>query len=299
MIDRELLSGIEEKARAALGSAFVVEQVQTVSGGDISPALRVCGAGGAVLVKLGERKATDLFEAEADGLRALACCGAFRVPAVLGIVATESRVALILEWLAIRPLAKPEDAVRAGEALAALHRTSHPGYGWARDNYIGATPQCNAPSENWPRFFVQSRLQPQFERAAANGFTGELQRQGERVCERAPALFLDYRATPSLLHGDLWHGNIGVLDSGQPVLFDPACYYGDREADLAMTELFGGFPLPFYAAYRHAWPLDTDYERRKPLYNLYHVLNHLNLFGRGYLLQAERMASSLARELGR
>lgn len=299
MIEAELVSRIEDQARVALGSAFRAEHVSPVVGGDISTAARIWGEHGAIFVKLCAASERDLFAAEADGLTALIRCDAIRAPAVLGIASTDTQTALLLEWLDIRPLTGTEDAMRTGAALAALHRIIDERYGWARDNYIGRTPQRNPQSENWSRFFIQHRLQPQFERAAAHGFKGELQRNGERLCDRAPALFLDYRPAASLLHGDLWHGNVGVLDTGQPVLFDPACYHGDREADLAMTELFGGFPLPFYAAYRQAWPLDGDYERRKPLYNLYHVLNHLNLFGRGYLAQAERMASRLAMELGR
>lgn len=297
MIDSALLSAIEASARDVLGSAFHAERVESVRGGDISAAFRIGGAGGELFVKVGGAEQADAFEAELAGLRALAECEAIRVPQSFGVVTTIAHSALLMEWLEIQPLTDAENASRAGAALAQLHRLHGPRYGWTRDNYIGRTPQANPQSENWSRFFVHNRLIPQFERAAAKGYKGDLQRQGERICDKAPALFLEYRAAPSLLHGDLWHGNIGMQADGTPVLFDPACYWGDREADLAMTELFGGFPLAFYAAYRREWPLDADYERRKPLYNLYHVLNHLNLFGRGYLAQAERMAVRLAAEL--
>ena len=180
-----------------------------------------------------------------------------------------------------------------------MHRSEGEHFGWHRDNFIGATPQANPASDNWSHFFAHQRLQPQFERAAANGHGGELQKDGRRVVERLAALFLDQRPRPSLLHGDLWHGNIGALADGTPVIFDPACYYGDREADIAMSELFGGLPYGFYASYRRLMPLSVDYETRKQLYNLYHILNHLNLFGRGYLSQACRMASQLRQALGR
>ncbi len=125
-----------------------------------------------------------------------------------------------------------------------------------------------------------------------------LAERGEGLLQRLPALFLDYQPVASLLHGDFWGGNAGALPDGTPVIFDPAVHYGDRETDIAMAELFGGFPDSFYAAYREAWPLDSGYELRKPLYNLYHVLNHFNLFGTGYLGQARRMIDKLRSELG-
>ena len=299
MLSPEILDPIESLAKRLLGSSFAASQVERIKEGSISSTFRIGGPASAVFAKLGTLERQDQFEAEADGLHALARCSAFCVPQPFGVVSTSGHAALVMEWLDIRPLGKQDEAIRAGEALAELHRVQGEHYGWHQDNFIGSTPQTNTFSDNWSRFFVEQRLKPQFERAASKGFKGELQRQGERIFERAPALFLEYRPAISLLHGDLWHGNLGILDSGRPALFDPACYYGDREADVAMTELFGGYPLPFYAAYRRHWPLDQDYERRKPLYNLYHILNHLNLFGRGYLSQAERLTSQLAAELGR
>lgn len=159
---------------------------------------------------------------------------------------------------------------------------------------IGANPQANHRHEAWARFFVDCRLRPQLEMARARGYGGALGRAADPLLERVPAMFLEYCPRPSLLHGDLWNGNAAMDEAGRPVLFDPAVYRGDRETDLAMSERFGGFPAAFYVAYRSAWPLAEGYEQRKTLYNLYHVLNHLNLFGRGYLGQAERMLRTLA-----
>jgi len=150
---------------------------------------------------------------------------------------------------------------------------------------------------DWIAFYRAWRLRPQFELARHNAAPRGLLRQGERLLERLEAFFPGYHPMPSLLHGDLWGGNHGYAD-GVPVLFDPAVYYGDREVDLAMTELFGGYPADFYAAYREAWPLDPGYRVRKPLYNLYHVLNHFNLFGGGYAAQAEAMVRRLLAEAG-
>jgi fructosamine-3-kinase len=177
-----------------------------------------------------------------------------------------------------------------GRALAALHRVTAHEHGWSRDNTIGATPQANAPCGDWAEFWRERRLGFQLRLAAANGHRLA---QGERLMEKLPAFFSGYRPAPSLLHGDLWAGNAAATAAGEPVVFDPAVYYGDREADMAMTELFGGFPRSFYEAYGSEYPLDAGYAVRRDLYNLYHVLNHLNLFGGGYRSQAERMIGQL------
>jgi fructosamine-3-kinase len=160
--------------------------------------------------------------------------------------------------------------------LAGLHRHTNDRFGWATDNWIGLSPQKNAWSDDWPAFFLEFRLSPQMKRAGLRLPFSSVEK-----------LFEKYKPIPSLLHGDLWNGNVGFTASG-PVIFDPAVYYGDRETDLAMTELFGGFPEEFYSAYEKELPLDRGYDTRKPLYNLYHLLNHLNLFGSGYREQVRR-----------
>ncbi|MBS1207723.1 MAG: fructosamine kinase [Proteobacteria bacterium] len=299
MLTPALHLALEHAAQATLGHAWRIESATPVAGGDINTALKLAGPGGPLFVKLRPAGDLPMFEAEAAGLHALSRCAALKVPAVIGLGCADEHAFLLLEWLEIAPLREEAEARRAGEALAALHHEFGEHFGWPLENFIGSTPQHNGETDNWSQFFVQKRLQPQFALAAASGFKGDLQRNAERIAEKAPALFLEYHPRPSLLHGDLWSGNLGALPDGCPVLFDPACYYGDREADVAMTELFGGLPMAFYAAYRSSWPLEEDYERRKPLYNLYHILNHLNLFGRGYLAQAERLAAQLARDLGR
>jgi fructosamine-3-kinase len=182
---------------------------------------------------------------------------------------------------------------RLGRNLARMHRVTGSRFGWHRDNTIGATPQVNTASEDWIAFWREQRLGFQLNLAAAKGHGGRLIANGMRLMERLPAFFPGGRPQPSLLHGDLWSGNAARTAEGEPVIFDPAVYYGDREADLAMTELFGGFPRPFYEAYAAEYPLDPGYAARKPLYNLYHVLNHLNLFGGGYGAQALRLMEQL------
>ncbi len=162
-------------------------------------------------------------------------------------------------------------------------------FGFPCDNFIGTTPQPNAWTDDWITFWRDQRLGFQLQLAAKNGHGGQLQRLGEKLLDVLPAFFDGYTPQPSLLHGDLWGGNHAYLTDGTPTIFDPAAYYGDRECDLAMTELFGGYPADFYAAYRAAWPLDAGYAGRRDLYNLYHILNHANLFGGGYVRQAEQM----------
>jgi fructosamine-3-kinase len=179
------------------------------------------------------------------------------------------------------------------------HRVTAPRFGWHRDNTIGATPQQNAWHDDWVRFFREQRLGFQLDLAAANGLDARVVERGRDLGERCGAFFSSYRPVPSLLHGDLWGGNWGVVAGvREPAIFDPAVYYGDREADLAMTRLFGGFGPRFYAAYQSAWPLDQAAGTRRTLYNLYHVLNHFSLFGGGYGRQAAAMIDKLLAEFG-
>ena len=239
-----------------------------------------------------------MFAAEARGLQALAATGAVRTPTVITQGSTEDQAFLVLEFLDLAPL-DPQAGARLGASLALLHRSTGDVFGWSEDNFIGATPQINASHRSWPHFFGERRLRPQFQLALRNGMDKALVAKGDAIIERVGGLFIDYQPVPSLLHGDLWSGNAARCSDGTAAIFDPACYHGDRETDIAMAELFGGFPPSFHAAYRAAWPLDSGYEMRKPLYNLYHILNHFNLFGGAYLGQEQRMIEGLLKELRR
>ncbi len=247
---------------------------------------------GAVFRKSGPAAALPMFEAEARGLAELAAADAVRVPEVYAVGTDERGAYLEMERLA---LVTPDADCEAhfGAQLAALHRVTAGKHGWHRDNFIGATPQQNAQSADWLVFYREQRLRRQLELAAQNGYAGELQSLGAALIDRLPALLESYAPVPSLLHGDLWGGNWSMVD-GHPVVFDPAVYYGDRETDLAMTRLFGGFGRAFYRAYDETWPLAPGWQRRLPLYQLYHVLNHLNLFGDGYLARALHLLRQLA-----
>jgi protein-ribulosamine 3-kinase len=285
-----LLAAIGGKLGEALGRKVDLRMAGEVGGGCIHRAFRATDGGRSWFVKVNDASRADLLAAEADGLRALAQ-GPLRVPQVICCGETGEHSFLVLEWLNLGAGA-PRDYAKLGEQLARLHALAGPHYGWRRDNYIGATPQSNAAEASWPRFFGTARLAPQLALARSNGHA-RLYTKGEKLLQALPQLFGGHAPQPSLLHGDLWGGNAAFLAGGTPVIFDPAAYYGDREADLAMTELFGGFSEDFYAAYRAFAPLDSGYRVRKTLYNLYHVLNHANLFGGGYAAQAARMIDEL------
>jgi protein-ribulosamine 3-kinase len=236
-------------------------------------------------VKTAPREQADRLIAEAEGLRELASAHAVRIPQVFASGVRGDEAFLEIERIEVtRPTAACEALL--GEQLAAQHRITKPCFGWHRDNTIGLTPQPNGWMESWVGFFRERRLGFQLELAYHNGFATLLQAQGERLLEALPLLLSGHEPQPSLLHGDLWAGNWLAGEGGVPFIFDPAVYYGDREADLAMTHLFGGFGASFYRAYESTWPLEKGHERRRDLYNLYHVLNHANLFGGGYARQA-------------
>ena len=232
-----------------------------------------------------------MFEAEVDGLNELRSAGVIRVPDVVDCGTANGQSFLVLERLNFEQPSR-ETERRLGEQLAMLHRHAKDHFGWFRDNSIGLTPQKNDLSSDWIEFFRHYRLGYQVELAAANGYGSEIVELGAELSDRLGALFVGYEPVASLLHGDLWAGNWASV-GGEPVIFDPAVYYGDRESDIAMTMLFGGFGKVFYGAYEASWPMAPGHERRLKLYQLYHVLNHLNLFGRSYY---ER-AISLMREL--
>jgi len=263
-----------------------------VGGGDISAAWRIKAEENSVFLKTGPAESLQMFQAEADGLRELQKADAVRVPRVLGCVSSATECILALEWIDFE-LAEGATEKLLGQQLAKQHRYCAERFGWHRDNTIGSTPQRNLWNDDWLEFMVEDRLGFQLELAAENGFTGDLQIEGAALCKNLGQFFAGYWPEASLLHGDLWGGNWAVAD-GVPVIFDPAVYYGDRESDIAMTKLFGGFGVPFYDAYEEAWSLAAGSEQRILLYQLYHVLNHLNLFGGSYLNRALSIIRALS-----
>ncbi|MEJ2064914.1 MAG: fructosamine kinase family protein [Reinekea sp.] len=258
--------------------------VRPVSGGDINMAYACRTDHGDFFIKLNQPSRCDMADAERMALQELDLKSGFKVPTVYGVVSNQQYSALILEHINLSALSGAGYYL-AGEKLAQMHRCHQPYFGWIRDNYIGTTLQPNTRSGSWLAFLLNDRLKFQIE-LLNNRNLNELAMALPRCLT---ILFKGYESAPSLIHGDLWSGNIAADTTGQPVVFDPACYYGDREMDLAMTELFGGFPQSFYQGYNAVWPLDTGYEQRKPVYQLYHILNHANLFGGDYVDRAERM----------
>lgn len=286
---------IAQQISQVTGRPFVVRTTRDPQTPGINSATILGDDQESYFVKYNEPSDLEMFRAEALGLHEIA--NTLTVPVIQAVCwgVTDEISYLALNYLKLEPRTEAQD-IELGRTLAALHERRSPYFGWYRDNTIGTTPQKNAPHSDWATFFRDQRLLFQLELAAENGYQGRIQELGRRLAELVPRLFDGYAPMPSLLHGDLWAGNCAAHD-GRPILFDPAVYYGDREADLAMTELFGGFSPAFYAAYREAAPLEAGYAVRKTLYNLYHVLNHLNLAGASYLGQAERMMMSLVAEI--
>jgi fructosamine-3-kinase len=282
---------------AALRREVADAPESAVHGGCINECLRWRTASGPVFVKRCPIDRRWLLEAERDGLERLGRAGALRVPAVLAAGATGGEAFLVLEWLELARSGAASDS-RLGTALARQHAERHGAFGLERDNAIGATPQPNSWHDDWVTFWRERRLRHQLDLAARNGHGGRLQDRGRRLLERIDDFFADHRPQPSLLHGDLWGGNHAALADGTPVVFDPAVYCGDGEADIAMTRLFGGFGRSFYAAYEAIHAPDAGAVTRVDLYNLYHVLNHLNLFGGTYRALAEAMIDRLLAAVG-
>lgn len=278
------------------GEAFAPEMPIAIKGGSINFTVQLTDGNRSFFVKLNDIRLIDMFAAEALGLKELLQTNTFRVPQPICYGSSSGQAYLVMEHLQFGH-ATPDSALAAGRLLAMLHQSHFAKFGWQRDNYIGTSFQFNNWQSNWIDFWRIQRLGMQLDLAARNGYGGQLQVRGQVLLELFPTL-LDHSIQPSLLHGDLWRGNLGYDQNSQPIIFDPAVYYGDRETDLAMTELFGGFSKQFYAAYREIWPTSPGYSVRKTFYNLYHILNHLNLFGGGYLGQARGMIERLLAELG-
>jgi fructosamine-3-kinase len=273
MISPELRSALE----ASVGP---IRSITPIGGGDINEAARIETPDARYFVKWNFHPRPRMFEVEARGLNLLESAKALRVPHVVAVI--DQPAALVLEWIELGAH-KTSAAEALGRGLAQQHRSTASTYGLDHDNYIGSTPQRNTPARSWIEFYRDQRLGAQRDLAQRNGYlTPDRARRLDRVMDRLDQWIDNKQVVPALLHGDLWGGNYLIDAQGSPVLIDPAVYYGDREAEIAFTELFGGFGAWFYAAYDEAWPLDRGYADRRDLYNLYHLLNHLNLFGEGY-----------------
>jgi fructosamine-3-kinase len=270
--------------------SFRGDHRRPIGGGSVNQAYAVVDGSRAYLVKLNQADRLSMFEAEALGLQQMAATQTIRVPLPICWGTVAGSAYLVLEWLDLG-YGDHQAWEAMGKNLATLHQiTSDRGFGWQQDNTIGFIPQVNPWTESWTEFFVEHRLRYQFRLAQQRNGSFP---QRDRLLAVVPKILADHQPQPSLVHGDLWTGNAAVTRQGEPVIFDPATYFGDREVDLAMSQLFGSFPANFYSAYNEVFPLQVGYQRRKSLYNLYHILNHFNQFGGSYEAQANQMIASL------
>jgi fructosamine-3-kinase len=294
-----LAQQIAEQISALTAQSFTIQTQQSVSGGCINQAVKVADQQRSFFVKTNQTPVSDaqrssqlaMFEAEYDALKAIHTSQTLSVPQPLCCGTVSGHAYIVMEWLNLAGNGSDSAWQRMGQQLAAMHQAvSAEGFGWHRDNTIGATPQQNGWLDNWVEFWRDRRLGPQFELAHDRGarFPGR-----DELMSAIPRLLQGHHPQPALLHGDLWSGNAAITEAGEPVILDPATYYGDPETDLAMSELFGRFPSAFYRAYEAATPIKEGYQRRRVLYNLYHILNHFNLFGGSYERQANQMIAQV------
>jgi fructosamine-3-kinase len=279
------------------GENFIIKERHSVSGGCINQGYCLSDGDRQYFVKLNQASQVAMFEAEMLGVQQMWNTQTIRVPKPLCWGTADNSAYIVLEWIEMAGGSGRSAQLEMGRQLAQMHQwqppQDYPGYsqfGWDINNTIGSTPQINTWTEDWTQFWREHRIGYQLKLAKKRGKTFH---QAEHLLEKIPEILANHQPQPSLVHGDLWGGNASVTSEGEPVIFDPAAYFGDREVDIAMTELFGGFSAAFYQGYQEVWPLESGYERRKTLYNLYHILNHFNLFGGGYASQAERIMQQL------
>ncbi|RMH12293.1 MAG: fructosamine kinase family protein [Gammaproteobacteria bacterium] len=273
-------------------------QIFPKHGGSIHSAFHIRTHNTDFFLKTNHKHCQHMFSCEVNALKALSACTALKIPQPILVGSISSTSFLAMEYIPMQPHTSASSWKRFGSALAELHKMTQDSFGWHEDNYIGSTKQPNGFHDDWCDFLRENRLNHQLKLAISNHLPERITRQCRKLVDHLEDFFdRASPVSPSLLHGDLWSGNQAADPFGQPVIFDPATYFGDREADLAMTELFGGFDMSFYESYQENWPLEEGYHRRKHLYNLYHLLNHFNLFGSSYLTRIEQVVSHLLTEI--
>ena len=286
MTESQMWREIADAISQSIGEKFEVIDRKSISGGCINQAYLIStDRDQTYFIKLNQPSLVEMFAAEARGLLEMAVTQTIKVPVPIDWGKISSHSYLVLEYLNLTDRATPQTWAEMGQKLAMMHRyqiTNQPKFGWAVNNTIGSTPQLNTWENDWTTFFKNHRIGYQFQLAQRKG--GNFPRATELLAA-IPQILANHHPQPALVHGDLWAGNASFLTTGKPIIFDPATYWGDREVDLAMTQLFGGFPAAFYQGYEQTYPLEPGYDRRQILYNLYHLLNHYNLFGGSYQSQ--------------
>ncbi len=285
---------ISEQISSALDMPFICQHQKKATGGDTHQSFVIRDERHRFFVKTHPLDERRPLKCEADGLRALASVNGVQVPSVItcGELSAEGQQIeyLVLSHLRFRDKQSAQDYYALGEMVARLHSAGgYHGYGWETNNFIGGSVQVNGWYSNWADFFAEQRIGSMLERLSQKGQTLT---NNDQLVETVRATLKGHQPTPALLHGDLWRGNAGVTCHG-PAIYDPAVYVGDNEADIAMTSLFGGFPTSFYDGYEAHCPLAPDYAVRKPIYQLYHILNHGLLFGGGYISQAQSIINHI------
>lgn len=280
---------ISHQLSDVLGKPFKISEREALEGGDVNQCYCVGDGDERFFIKLNDKEQLAMFKSEAESLRILNEANCVQVPQLLHLGTCREKSFLVLNYLPTKTIDN-ESAFELGQQLAELHQWGEQAeYGFDFDNYVGITPQPNKWRRRWCRFFAEQRIAWQLQLCEEKGIQfGNI----DTITGNVISLLMHHQPTPSLLHGDLWHGNTALTVTG-PIIFDPATYWGDRECDIAMTELFGGFPASFYEGYQSVFPLDDGYQERRDLYNLYHILNHCNLFGGEYLAQAEHIIEKL------
>lgn len=289
---QDLIEAVCRAISDETGEPFSPQENRALGGGCIHNAQLLRDGDRRYFVKTNRIAMLPAFRAEWQCLDAIRSTCTIRVPKPVAIGETGGHAFLVLEYLEMMRAPESAQAI-LGEQIAAMHRTTGEAYGWPSDNFLGTSVQKNTWSEDWCAFWIESRLRPQIDAARKRGLDLHRFPDWESVCRR---ILRGHHPSPSLLHGDLWGGNMAALDDRTPVVFDPACYYGDRETDIAFTRMFGGFSNAFHRSYQRSWPFPSGHEARERLYNLYHELNHYNIFGGNYGQQALNTLRTLVTE---
>jgi protein-ribulosamine 3-kinase len=283
---------IQSEIQDATQTHFLLSEKIPVSGGDINQAFRLLGDGAEYFVKLNSSKYWDMFVQESVGLKALDITQSMLIPKVILHGVFKGQSYLVLEYIKMQ---RQGDIRAFATALADLHLTSHSTFGFDNDNHIGTTPQNNRANNNWGEFFAEQRIGFQLKLLQQKNVSQSLLNKGQQLLKKLPNYLNRHQVKPALVHGDLWQGNYAFNQAGVPLIFDPACYYADHEVDLAMLELFGNPGREFFEAYNRVYKIEQGYTERKKIYNLYHILNHANLFGGSYINQSEQIINELVK----
>lgn len=297
-ISQSVWDDLEQELTSKTGDTASISHRASISGGDINQAFRVQFGDQNYFCKFNKNMPKDFFLTEFRALEMIRSVNVIQSPKPIAVGISGHFHYLILEYI---PLQSTGNIEYFGRQLAQFHRSSinhnsiNGFYGFNNDNYIGTMPQQNKPMENWCDFWIDQRIKPQMKMANKLGYAQQLTKYPSTLYRGIQNILDTHYPASVMVHGDLWSGNKSFNNLGEPVIYDPAMYFGDREVDLALSELFGGFAPGFYRAYKEFWALPAGYVQRRDVYNLYHLLNHLNSFGTAYLDRCRSIIDALCR----